>query len=279
MRPKPAWQRRQTIRNYEAAWRGLHGEPDLRSPYWQEGAANFLARQELRIQREWFAGRSVLEVGCGGGRWTYALQRLGCQITAFDASGEAVEVVRQQVAQPPTQVLQADLFSLPPELAACPYDLVFAWGVLHHTGDTCQALHTIAGLVKPDGVLYVYLYGRDAWSPTKTMVIQALRWLLLPVPPKLKFYLFYLLLGDYKAGVAMDVLGSLIAQRFRPDEVDGWLQDLGFTEIVATRPGPDIYRRCSRAGCSAKPYFLPPSRAPYWAAQWKKENYGNVSRE
>ena len=276
--PDPGFLREQTLRNYDYSWERLQGDPDLRSKFWRHNVADFLPRQELCIDPAWFAGRRVLDAGCGGGRWTYGLQQLGCEVTAFDASAAAVEFVRSNIAEGATQVHQANIFELPPEVAGQQYDLVFSWGVLHHTGDTFRALSTIAPLVKSDGVLYVYLYGKRSWGALKRLLVKTSRAVLLPFPPRLKFAFFRALLGEYKAGLAMDVLGSTIAHRYTQEEVDGWLAQLEFQHVVRTIPTDEIYRKAYNDGCSAVPHFLEPAEPPYWFDAWREENYQNLLR-
>lgn len=276
--PDPAFLRKQTLKNYDYSWERLQGDPDMRSAFWRDNVADFLARQELCIAPEWFAGRKVLDAGCGGGRWTYGLQQLGCEVTAFDASAAAADFVRANIAAGATRVYQANIFDLPREVTEQQYDLVFSWGVLHHTGDTFGALRAIAPLMKPDGVLYVYLYGRKSWGWLKRLLVKTARGVLFPFPPGLKFAVFRVLLGEYKAGLAMDVLGSTIAHRYTQEEVDGWLAELGFEHVVRTIPTDEIYRKACHDGCSAAPHALEPAAPPYWFEKWRQENYQNLLR-
>jgi len=276
--PDPEFLRKQTLKNYDYSWDRLQGDPDLRSTFWRDNVADFLATQELCIAKEWFPGKKVLDVGCGGGRWTYGLQKLGCEVTSLDASEAAVEFVRANIAADPTRVYHANLFALPTEVLDQQYDLVFSWGVLHHTGDTFRALKTITPLMKSDGVLYLYLYGKRSWSPLKTLLVKFVRNCLLPFPAKLKFTVFRTLLGEYKAGLAMDVLGATIAHRYEPEEVDGWLVELGLQHVVQTIATNEIYRKAFHAECSAQPFFLDPPAPPYWFEQWRQENYLNLAR-
>jgi ubiquinone/menaquinone biosynthesis C-methylase UbiE len=276
--PDPGFLKKQTLRNYDYSWGRLQGDPDLRSAFWRNNVDDFLARQELCISPEWFPGRKVLDVGCGGGRWTYGLQKLGCEVTALDASAAAVDFVRSNIAKGSTQAYQANIFDLPREVTEQKYDLVFSWGVLHHTGDTLRALSTIAPLMKPDGVLYIYLYGKKSWGPMKSLLVKSARGILFPFPPSFKFAIFRALLGEYKAGLAMDVLGTTIAHRYTQEEVDGWLQQLGFSHVVRTIATDEIYRKAHRENCSAEPYALEPAAPPYWFEKWREENYQNLQR-
>ena len=251
--------RKQTLGVYDTTWKYLKGDPDIRSRFWQENITKILCEQELCISHEWFKGRRVLDVGCGGGRWTYGFQKLGCEVTAFDASIAACNVVRSSIAQGNTRVFHANIFNLPGEIQEHKYDLVFAWGVLHHTGDTFQALKNIAALIKTDGILYIYLYGGASWSFLKTNLVKICRLILMPIPNKVKFILFRILLGEYKAGLAMDVLSPTIAHRYSQEKVDAWLTELNFENIVRTIQTNEIYRKAFHSDCSAVPYFLEPS--------------------
>ena len=107
---------------------------------------------------------------------------------------------------------------------------------------------------------------------------ELVRNLLLPFPATLKFTVFRSLLGEYKAGLAMDVLGATIAHRYEPAEVDGWLAELGFQHVIQTIATNEIYRKAFHAECSAHPFFLDPPVPPYWFEQWRQENYQNLAR-
>ena len=276
--PDPEFLRKQTLRNYDYGWERLRGDPDMRSAFWRNNVAEFIASQELCISPEWFPGRKVLDVGCGGRRWSYGLQKLGCEVTAVDASSAAVDFVRSNLAEGNMRVYQANIFDLPSEITDQRYDLVFSWGVLHHTGDTFRALSTIAPLVKPDGVLYIYLYGKRSWGRLKSLLVKMARGVLFPFPPRFAFAGFTALLGEYKAGLAMDVLGSTIAHRYSQEEVDGWLEQLGFKNVVRTIETNEIYRKAYHEDCSAEPFFLEPATPPYWFEKLREENYKNLLR-
>jgi 2-polyprenyl-3-methyl-5-hydroxy-6-metoxy-1,4-benzoquinol methylase len=102
------------------------------------------------------AGQSVLEAGCGAGRFTEILVGAGALVHAIDLS-EAVEANRRNIgARPNYVVAQADL--LHPPFAAESFDVVLCLGVLQHTPSPEASLAALWRMVKPGGVLVVDHY-------------------------------------------------------------------------------------------------------------------------
>jgi SAM-dependent methyltransferase len=122
------------------------------------------------------AGRTFLDVGCGSGLFSIAAAQLGAvQVVGFDANPTSIEVSREnwqrlrqhlpvEVSEPTfrTGSVLDDRFLA--QLGA--FDVVYAWGVLHHTGAMWQAMRNTAGLVAPEnGTLVVAIYNQHWTSP------------------------------------------------------------------------------------------------------------------
>ena len=104
------------------------------------------------------AGRSVLEAGCGAGRFTELLLQSGARVFATDLS-RAVEANRDNCGRFTGHfVCQADLLRLPAADAA--FDVVLCLGVLQHTPDPERSIAALAAKVKPGGWLVVDHYAR-----------------------------------------------------------------------------------------------------------------------
>lgn len=117
---------------------------------------------QSRLRAEDFAERTVLEVGCGAGRFTEVLLKFGARVLAVDASGavDACAVSNQPaVAAGRLMLAQADVFALP--VAEHGFDIVVGYGMLQHTGDPVRALHALWKRVRPGGLLLVDRYQLD----------------------------------------------------------------------------------------------------------------------
>jgi len=111
-------------------------------------------------------GRRVLDIGCGSGLHALAALRLGArEVVAVDIDADCVATTRQllqiHAAGQPWSTRQTSVFDLITDSPA-PFDVVYSWGVLHHTGDMYRALRIAAALVAPEGQLIFALY-RHTW--------------------------------------------------------------------------------------------------------------------
>ena len=106
-----------------------------------------------------FTGKTVLEVGCGAGRFTEIMLEAGGIVTAVDISA-AVEANFNNCSNYDNYfVIQADLRSLPFENEQ--FDLVVCIGVIQHTPDPEEAMIKLCENVRPGGKLLIdhYTYG------------------------------------------------------------------------------------------------------------------------
>ena len=130
-------------------------------------------------------GKSVLEVGCGAGRFTELLLEAGGRVFATDLS-IAVEANDENChAAADYFVCQADLRQLPARPAS--FDVVLCLGVIQHTPDPEETIAVLGSFVKPGGLLVIDHYRYDAADMTP--VRRRLREFLLRREPRLRFAL------------------------------------------------------------------------------------------
>lgn len=149
-----------TRRSFDLQWRKSkeRGEYNQFDPQYREKLVRYLL-DDVMLPASYFWGIHALDAGCGVGRWTYAMVRLGARVTAIDYNDEAVTMTRDYFKdEPSVRVIQADLMRLPFRPAS--FDFILAWGVLHHTRDTRRAFDSLVPLVVPRGTFFVMVYER-----------------------------------------------------------------------------------------------------------------------
>jgi len=114
--------------------------------------------EECQLTAADLKGKLVLDAGCGMGRYALAALALGAEVVAVDLSESLARLIGAAQAEPRLHVVQGDL--LRPPFKKGTFDLVYSHGVLHHTSDAHKAFLAVAGLVKPEGLLSVWLYGK-----------------------------------------------------------------------------------------------------------------------
>jgi len=113
-------------------------------------------RNRVLLDIDVVRGAKALDVGCGFGRWTAMLKRLGADVTSVEATEHGVKSTRRYN---PDQTHQMSLFDLPSLASyADGFDIVICWGVMQHTHDPLLAFKAVAGAVREDGYLFIQVY-------------------------------------------------------------------------------------------------------------------------
>ena len=125
-----------------------------------------------------WAGRRVLEIGCGLGTETMNFARAGARVTAVDLSRRSLELARQRAEvfglQDRITFIEADAERLAEFVEPSPYDLVYSFGVIHHTPHPGRALEQIRRhFVGPDTTFKMMVYYRWAWKVLAILVREA----------------------------------------------------------------------------------------------------------
>ncbi len=108
-------------------------------------------------------GKTFLDIGSGSGLFSLAAWRLGAsKVYSFDYDPDSVACtlsVKELFAPKADWTISAgDALSLEWMQSLGEYDVVYSWGVLHHTGDMWVALENAASVVRPGGMLFVSIY-------------------------------------------------------------------------------------------------------------------------
>ena len=110
-----------------------------------------------------YAGKKLLDVGCGVGIDLMKFARAGAQVTGVDISQRAIELARTYFAY---EGLQADLRVMDAEhleFDGATFDAVYAHGVLPYTGDPQQLVDEVHRVLKPGGSAIFQVYHKRSW--------------------------------------------------------------------------------------------------------------------
>lgn len=201
-------------------------------------------------------GLRFLDAGSGSGLFSLAARRLGAAVHSFDYDPQSVACTRDlrkrhaaEQAQPVDEarwrveegsVLDRDYLR---QLGG--FDVVYSWGVLHHTGDQWTALDNVSSLVKVGGRLFIAIYNDQGatsrfWTAVKRMYNSnpVARWMLIAAYTPYFIGLRWLFRrltgrGRLERGMSLwydmlDWLGGYPFEVARPEQVLGFLRPRGF---------------------------------------------------
>jgi SAM-dependent methyltransferase len=125
------------------------------------------AESSLRrlLRRDTLAGLSFLDIGSGSGLFSLAARRLGARVHSFDFDADSVACTARLrdlhfAGDREWTIEQGSILEDEYVRGLGTFDVVYAWGVLHHTGALHRALGIAARLVAPGGLFAFALYHR-----------------------------------------------------------------------------------------------------------------------
>lgn len=124
-------------------------------------------------------GRSFLDIGCGSGLFSLAAARMGARVFSFDYDRQSVACaleLRKKYGISPElwTVQQGSVLDLDYVNKLPVFDIVYSWGVLHHTGDLKRAIINAASRTAPGGAFFVAVYNNQGllsflWKKVKQL--------------------------------------------------------------------------------------------------------------
>jgi 2-polyprenyl-6-hydroxyphenyl methylase/3-demethylubiquinone-9 3-methyltransferase len=195
------------------------------------------------------SGLVLLDIGCGSGLFSLCARQLGAEVVSFDYdpySVKCTQSVRQKYSPEDAkwQVAQGSILDCDFVSTLGQFDIVYSWGVLHHTGRMWEALDNAGQAVKVGGRLYISIYNDQAFISSYWLrVKRAYNQFSLLKPLIVAVHAPYLFLARilYRAAIGkgiergmsiwhdmLDWLGGYPFEVARPEQIFGFYRDRGF---------------------------------------------------
>ncbi len=229
----------------------------------EEDRATFQSRTGLRGAD--LVGKTVLDAGCGMGRYLKVAVELGAERVVGLELSRAVRAARQVNSDSPqVEIVQGDL--LRPPFREAQFDHIYSLGVLDHTPDAYRAFRALVPLLKPGGRIAIWIYRKQRPALEAMTDLQRAVSTRLPLSWLVGFSKLMAPLGGWKRrlmssesrpierfGVALNVLTLGVSMhpdpevrvcdtldwyapkymsRHTDEEVEGWFRAAGLTQIV-----------------------------------------------
>jgi 2-polyprenyl-3-methyl-5-hydroxy-6-metoxy-1,4-benzoquinol methylase len=112
--------------------------------------------------------KKVLEIGCGIGTDTVNFARHGARVTSVDLSEKSLELARQRARvyglQDQVQFYRGNAEELTTFVPIEPYDLIYSFGVIHHTPHPERVLEQLRQYARPGTTVKIMIYHRRSWK-------------------------------------------------------------------------------------------------------------------
>lgn len=185
------------------------------------------------VPMEWIKGKVCLDDGCGGGRYTVALARLGAKhVTGLDLSANNIKDAKRRLSAggrglSKVTFINGSVLDLP--FANDSFDFVFSNGVLHHSKNPEKGMREIYRVLKPAGKLWFYINDDSGFQ---TILFHLMRDLLSSVPKEVTTEFMKQFGFDVRRRFYfMDIWYAPFNEEYNATQVEAMMKRNGFSQI------------------------------------------------
>jgi len=218
---------------------GVDNFLDLGSQTRYNIASNVIKSQTLNesFPLDFFKDKKCIDIGCGAGRWTKTLQKLGCKVTSTDVSPHGLESVRKFN----DDVHELNLFDIVEKRDDFhnKFDLAICWGVIMCTHNPKLAFENVCQTVAPGGYLYIMVYN-DTYHHSHFVVNARKHYHTLHTFEEKLNYAYAISKTKENAINQLDMLNTFYNWTIDEDTARSWYREAGFTNV----------KRINKGGCA-----------------------------
>lgn len=234
----------QSRASFEYQWKNLpSGMHTLKDENFVQTSYDWLEKF-TGLPKSSFAGKKVLDAGCGNGRWSWVLSSCGADVTAVDQSPSGVASAIEFCKEFPSfRAFQKSL--LEPLGMVETFDFVWCFGVVHHTGNTWLAFKHVTECVKPGGHIFLMIYGEPRWSTISDFqeingyVDLRRKMAAMGFDERVEF--LRKIKNENEVHGWFDAVSPSINDLYRFDEIASWFHILGFQDVQLTYESRNLF--------------------------------------
>lgn len=206
-------------------------------------------------------GLTFLDAGSGSGLFSLAAWRLGARVRSFDYDPSSVATTREMRRRHGRDddswvVEEGSVLDCEYLATLGQFDIVYSWGVLHHTGSMWEAMANVVALVAPEGRLFIALYNDQDlisrfWARVKRLYCSGRAGRMIVIPVFIAFFAAAGLLGDLLRGRHPLLRYSEYRKKRGMSLTHDWIDWLGGYPYETAKPG-DVFEFYAGRGFSLK---------------------------